>query len=173
MAMLGTRNLILIWYYLSYKCRDGRLQIGDEIVNVNGRRLRGLSMDSARGILSNYSTSENFTKTMNTKRYWCLHTIIQSFDKIIFKSYLLFCLSFPSSPFLFQLKESLSYNWYRCCSTSDLAMWGVYKYCRRAINRRFWRCWKSTTSKLTCLAWWRRPYQLKLHPIKTHHHQQQ
>ena len=51
-----------------YKCRDGRLQIGDEIVNVNGRRLRGLSMDSARGILSNYSTSENFTKTMNTKR---------------------------------------------------------------------------------------------------------
>ena len=49
-------------------CRDGRLQIGDEIVNVNGRRLRGLSMDSARGILSNYSTSENFTKTMNTKR---------------------------------------------------------------------------------------------------------
>ena len=26
-------------------------------------------MDAARDILSNYSTSENFTKTMNTKRY--------------------------------------------------------------------------------------------------------
>ena len=49
--------------------RDGRLRVGDEIVNVNGRRLRGISMSSAKEILNNYITSENFTKTMNTKRY--------------------------------------------------------------------------------------------------------
>ena len=56
--------------HIAYKhFRDGRLQIGDEIVNVNGRRLRGLSMSSAKEILNNYITSENFTKTMNTKRY--------------------------------------------------------------------------------------------------------
>lgn len=31
--------------------RDGSLRVGDEIVNVNGRRLRGLSMAAAREIL--------------------------------------------------------------------------------------------------------------------------
>lgn len=31
--------------------RDGTLRVGDEIVNVNGRRLRGLSMATAREIL--------------------------------------------------------------------------------------------------------------------------
>eukprot|EP00095_Tigriopus_kingsejongensis_P005692 maker-scaffold158_size296719-snap-gene-1.24 protein:Tk05692 transcript:maker-scaffold158_size296719-snap-gene-1.24-mRNA-1 annotation:"domain protein" len=35
--------------------RDGRLLIGDEIVNVNGRRLRGLSMAEAKAILRNCS----------------------------------------------------------------------------------------------------------------------
>ena len=34
-------------------CRDGRLSIGDEIVNVNGRRLRGLPMPEAQTILQN------------------------------------------------------------------------------------------------------------------------
>ena len=32
--------------------RDGRLKVGDEIVNVNGKRLRGLSVPDARLILS-------------------------------------------------------------------------------------------------------------------------
>lgn len=31
--------------------RDGRLSVGDEIVNVNGKRLRGLSIEKARTIL--------------------------------------------------------------------------------------------------------------------------
>ncbi|XP_059082309.1 uncharacterized protein LOC131879868 isoform X2 [Tigriopus californicus] len=35
--------------------RDGRLLIGDEIVNVNGRRLRGLTMIEAKAILRNCS----------------------------------------------------------------------------------------------------------------------
>ena len=70
LPLLNVRHKKLDFNLLSifFNCRDGRLQIGDEIVNVNGRRLRGLSIDAARGILSNYSTSENFTKTMNTKR---------------------------------------------------------------------------------------------------------
>lgn len=35
------------------RCRDGRLIVGDEIVNVNGRRLRGLGMPEAKSILQN------------------------------------------------------------------------------------------------------------------------
>ena len=31
--------------------RDGRFRLGDEIVNVNGKSLRGLSMDEARALL--------------------------------------------------------------------------------------------------------------------------
>ena len=37
--------------------RDGRLKVGDEIVNVNGRRLRGISMEDAKDILKNYCIS--------------------------------------------------------------------------------------------------------------------
>ncbi|CAL4064809.1 unnamed protein product, partial [Meganyctiphanes norvegica] len=33
--------------------RDGRLFVGDEIINVNGRRLRGVTLDEARKILRN------------------------------------------------------------------------------------------------------------------------
>ena len=33
--------------------RDGRLAVGDEIINVNGRRLRGISLQEARLILQN------------------------------------------------------------------------------------------------------------------------
>ena len=33
--------------------RDGRLRVGDEIINVNGRRLRGISLKEAREILQN------------------------------------------------------------------------------------------------------------------------
>lgn len=33
--------------------RDGRLQIGDEIINVNGCRLRGVGLQEARDILKN------------------------------------------------------------------------------------------------------------------------
>ena len=47
--------LITLYYSLKilYPCRDGRLTVGDEIVNVNGRRLRGLSMPEAKNILQN------------------------------------------------------------------------------------------------------------------------
>jgi hypothetical protein len=33
-------------------CRDGRLQVGDEIVNIDGKRLRGLRLDRARQLLA-------------------------------------------------------------------------------------------------------------------------
>ena len=33
--------------------RDGRLQIGDELINVNGCRLRGVGLQEARSILAN------------------------------------------------------------------------------------------------------------------------
>lgn len=36
--------------------RDGRLRIGDEIINVNGRRLRGVTLDEARHILRHTPT---------------------------------------------------------------------------------------------------------------------
>ena len=36
-------------------CRDGVLTVGDEIVNINGKRLRGLGLDAARLILSQCS----------------------------------------------------------------------------------------------------------------------
>ncbi|XP_066960649.1 uncharacterized protein [Macrobrachium rosenbergii] len=36
--------------------RDGRLRIGDEIINVNGRRLRGVSLEEARHILRHTPT---------------------------------------------------------------------------------------------------------------------
>lgn len=36
-----------------YRPRDGRLQIGDEIINVNGCRLRGVGLQEARDILQN------------------------------------------------------------------------------------------------------------------------
>jgi len=36
---------------LAHIFRDGRFQLGDEIVNVNGRSLRGLGMDEARAAL--------------------------------------------------------------------------------------------------------------------------
>jgi hypothetical protein len=35
---------------LSY--RDGRLQVGDEIVNIDGKRLRGLRLERARALLA-------------------------------------------------------------------------------------------------------------------------
>lgn len=35
------------------ECRDGRLQVGDEIINVNGCRLRGVGLQEARDILQN------------------------------------------------------------------------------------------------------------------------
>ena len=35
--------------------RDGRFQVGDELINVNGSSLRGLSMEDARNVLRNIS----------------------------------------------------------------------------------------------------------------------
>ncbi len=32
-------------------CRDGRLRVGDELINVNGRRLRGMTIESAIAVL--------------------------------------------------------------------------------------------------------------------------
>ena len=37
----------------NFFCRDGRFSLGDEIVNVNGSSLRGLSMEEARNLLRN------------------------------------------------------------------------------------------------------------------------
>ena len=37
--------------------RDGVLSVGDELVNINGKRLRGVSVDSARRILSSCARS--------------------------------------------------------------------------------------------------------------------
>ena len=39
--------------------RDGRLMVGDEIVNVNGRRLRGLTMHEAKTVLKNCCQSRD------------------------------------------------------------------------------------------------------------------
>ena len=36
-------------------CSDGRFQLGDELVNVNGSSLRGLSMEEARTLLRHCS----------------------------------------------------------------------------------------------------------------------
>jgi hypothetical protein len=35
---------------------DGRFRLGDEIINVNGKSLRGLTMDEARNVLSSYGS---------------------------------------------------------------------------------------------------------------------
>ena len=32
-------------------CRDGKLQVGDEIINVDGKRLRGIDVEAARRLL--------------------------------------------------------------------------------------------------------------------------
>ena len=32
-------------------CRDGRFYVGDEIINVGGQRLRGVTLEEARNIL--------------------------------------------------------------------------------------------------------------------------
>jgi len=45
-----------LWDFFS----DGRFRLGDEIINVNGKSLRGLSMDEARSILSSYSSQVNY-----------------------------------------------------------------------------------------------------------------
>ena len=37
--------------YVLLFCRDGKLQVGDEIVNVNGKRLRGIEPEEARRLL--------------------------------------------------------------------------------------------------------------------------
>ena len=42
-------HFVLFWLF----SRDGRLQIGDEIINVNGCRLRGVGLQEARDILQN------------------------------------------------------------------------------------------------------------------------
>ena len=34
-----------------FSSRDGRFRLGDEIINVNGKSLRGLTMDEAKGLL--------------------------------------------------------------------------------------------------------------------------
>ena len=39
--------------------RDGRLKVGDEIINVNGKRLRGVTLDDARAVLRNTPTEVN------------------------------------------------------------------------------------------------------------------
>ena len=43
--------------YQTFTCRDGRFQLGDEIINVNGKSLRGLSIDEARYLLKSSCSS--------------------------------------------------------------------------------------------------------------------
>ena len=43
--------IYFIHAFLLFSYRDGRFRIGDEIVNVNGKSLRGLSIDEARYLL--------------------------------------------------------------------------------------------------------------------------
>jgi hypothetical protein len=47
--LLGEIHFVLFRLF----SRDGRLQIGDEIINVNGCRLRGVGLQEARDILQN------------------------------------------------------------------------------------------------------------------------
>ena len=42
---------MLCFLQISTCCRDGRFLIGDEIINVNGASLRGVTMEEARHIL--------------------------------------------------------------------------------------------------------------------------
>ena len=44
-----------LWTNCKLFFRDGRFQVNDEIINVNGSTLRGLSMDQARHVLKNTS----------------------------------------------------------------------------------------------------------------------
>ncbi len=44
--------------FLINNCRDGRFRLGDEIVNVNGKSLRGLDMEEARSVLKNIAAGD-------------------------------------------------------------------------------------------------------------------
>ena len=48
--------------------RSGLLSVGDEIVNINGRRLRGLGLDTARLILSQCSSPAEAVVASNTNQ---------------------------------------------------------------------------------------------------------
>ena len=57
--MQQTLSFFLRWFMDPYSqkwtpktiSRDGRFRLGDEIINVNGKSLRGLTMDEAKGLL--------------------------------------------------------------------------------------------------------------------------
>ena len=51
MCKVLTHHLIICFQC----CRDGRFLIGDEIINVNGASLRGVTMEEARHILRSCS----------------------------------------------------------------------------------------------------------------------
>jgi len=42
-------------------CRDGRFRVNDEIINVNGHTLRGLTMEQARNVLKNTAKNVDIT----------------------------------------------------------------------------------------------------------------
>ena len=46
-----TRDECVQWRFSLVSPRDGRLALGDELVNISGKRLRGLPVDRAAGIL--------------------------------------------------------------------------------------------------------------------------
>ena len=50
-------NLTVPSYIILSSFRDGVLSVGDELVNINGKRLRGVSVDSVRHILSSCARS--------------------------------------------------------------------------------------------------------------------
>ena len=51
MLIIIANYAMLCFLQISTCCRDGRFLIGDEIINVNGASLRGVTMEEARHIL--------------------------------------------------------------------------------------------------------------------------
>lgn len=75
-------NSSCIFFLSGWLDRDGKLQVGDEIVNVNGKRLRGIDVEEARHLLRSSpretdiviarddrpSSSASYTTEMTTKK---------------------------------------------------------------------------------------------------------
>ena len=55
---------------ISWCCSDGRFRLGDEIINVNGKSLRGLTMDEAKAVLSS-NGSQVSCSSYRTKKESC------------------------------------------------------------------------------------------------------
>ena len=60
-GLLRIYELYILGYVIAYVepnglvDKDGRFKVGDELINVNGHSLRGLSMEAARNVLRQLS----------------------------------------------------------------------------------------------------------------------